>query len=241
MGFTFITIAVATVSGAAAAISGFGIGSLLTPLFALRVDTKLAVAVVSIPHLVATASRFVSLKDHLDKRIFASFGIVSAAGGLIGALLNSNANSQALSACFGALLMFAGAAGFTGISKRMHFGRKTAWIGGGLSGMFGGLVGNQGGIRSAALLSFNIPKESLVATATAIGLIVDGVRVPVYLLTQGEDMLNAWSEMSLATVCVLVGTFWGVRVLRTIPEELFRKLLSGAIAVLGVYMMARAL
>ena len=42
-------LAVAVVAGAIAAVTGFGIGSLLTPVLALQVDTRLAVAAVSIP------------------------------------------------------------------------------------------------------------------------------------------------------------------------------------------------
>ena len=64
--------------------------------------------------------------------------------------------------------------------SRLHLGRRAAWIAGVLSGFFGGLVGNQGGIRSAALLSFDMQKEAIVATATAVALIVDGARMPVY-------------------------------------------------------------
>jgi hypothetical protein len=55
----------------------------------------------------------------------------------------------------------------------MRFGRITGYMAGALSGLFGGLVGNQGGIRSAALMGFDINKEAFVATATAIGLVVD--------------------------------------------------------------------
>jgi len=41
----------AVVAGGIAAMSGFGIGSLLTPLLAVRYGTKLAVVMVSVPHL----------------------------------------------------------------------------------------------------------------------------------------------------------------------------------------------
>ena len=37
-----------------------------------------------------------------------------------------------------------------------------AWLAGALSGLLGGLVGNQGGIRSAALLGFNLSKANFV-------------------------------------------------------------------------------
>ena len=54
------------VAGAIASVSGFGIGSLLTPLLAVRVGTKLAVAAVSVPHMAATALRFWLLRKDVD-------------------------------------------------------------------------------------------------------------------------------------------------------------------------------
>src|SRR5437899_12396609 len=60
-------------------------------------------------------------------------------------------------------------------------------IAGGVSGGFGGLVGNQGGIRSAAMLGLNVPRDAFVATATAIALMVDVARVPVYVFTEAPS------------------------------------------------------
>src|SRR5438105_2510982 len=91
--FDGLVVGVGMVAGAIASVAGFGIGSLLTPFFALQVDTKLAVAAVSIPHFVATAYRFWLMRAHLDRRVMVSFGTASALGGLAGALLNHVANS----------------------------------------------------------------------------------------------------------------------------------------------------
>ena len=237
--FSVVVFVVATVAGAVAAVSGFGIGSLLTPVFAGRCGTKLGVAMVSVPHLLATAARFLRLRQHLDRRVFLNFGILSAVGGLAGALLNAHANSPALAIVFGGLLMFAGISGLTGFIDRMHFGPRVAWLAGGLSGFLGGLVGNQGGIRSAALLGFDIPKEALVATATAVALVVDGARMPVYLAVEGRGVLSAWPWLLFAIIGVLLGTFWGVGLLRRIPEPTFRKLLYLLILALGIYMVVR--
>jgi len=235
--FSVLVFLAALLAGGVAAISGFGIGSLLTPLFAVRYGAKLAVAIVSLPHLCATAARFLGLRKQLDKTIFLHFGILSAAGGLLGALLNARANSPALAIVFGTLLVFAAASGLTGFIDRMRFGRRTAWIAGALSGFFGGLVGNQGGIRSAALLGFQIKKEALIATATAIALIVDGARMPVYLAVETRGILSAWPLIVIAIAGALLGTFWGVRLLRRIPEQIFRKLLYILILALGIYML----
>jgi uncharacterized membrane protein YfcA len=239
--FSLLVLVVAVLAGGVAGISGFGIGSLLTPVLAVRFGTKLAVAIVSVPHLVATAARFLKLREHLDRRVFLNFGTLSAIGGLLGALLNAHANSPALTVVFGCLLIFAGSSGLSGWADRMRFERGTAWAAGALSGFFGGLVGNQGGIRSAALLGFNIRKEAVVATATAIALIVDGARMPVYFLVEWDGLLSAWPVMLVATGGVLLGTFWGVHVLHRIPERSFRKLLSLLILALGVYMLVRGL
>jgi len=236
--FSIVVLVVTVLAGGVAAISGFGIGSLLTPLLSVRYGTKLAVAIVSVPHLIATAARFVRLREHLNLKVFLNFGVLSAVGGLAGALLNSRANSPALTIVFGCLLLLAGISGLTGFLERMRLGRRAAWIEGALSGFFGGLVGNQGGIRSAALLSFGMSKETMVATATAVALIVDGARMPVYFVVEREGILQAWTILLLAIAGVLLGTFWGVKLLRKIPQQLFPKLLSCLILALGIYMVA---
>ena len=181
MMFEIAVALAALLAGAIASIAGFGIGSVLTPLLAARFGTKLAVAAVSIPHVIGTAVRFWLLRGHVDRRIFVWFGITSAAGGLLGALLNAYASNRGLAIVFGCLLLFVGLSELTGFMNAVHVGRRAAWTAGALSGMFGGLVGNQGGIRTAALLAFDADKEAFVATATAVGLVVDGARLPVYL------------------------------------------------------------
>ena len=175
MFFHAFIFATALVAAAIAAVAGFGIGSLLTPAFGLVVDTRLAVAAVSIPHAIGTVVRFWTLRRHIDGSVLGRFGIASAVGGLAGALLHNRAGAPWLTVIFGALLLFVAASEMSGLSRRMRFHGAVAWVAGVVSGLFGGLVGNQGGIRSAALLGFDLDKRAFVATATATGLIVDAV------------------------------------------------------------------
>ena len=109
MGLELAVAGAAIMAGGIASLTGFGIGSVLTPLLALRVGTKLAVAAVSIPHAIGTAMRFWLLCGHIDRRIFMWFGVASAAGGLAGALLHAHASNRALAGVFGCLLLFVGA------------------------------------------------------------------------------------------------------------------------------------
>ena len=137
---------VAMLAGAVAAITGFGIGSLLTPVLALSVETRVAVAAVSIPHVIGTAVRLALLRGRIDRKVLLSFGLTSAAGGLAGAALYEIASSRWLDGVFGSLLLFAAISEMTGLLRRMRFRGWVAWVAGALSGLLGGLVGNQGGI-----------------------------------------------------------------------------------------------
>lgn len=231
---------VAIIAGAVASISGFGVGSLLTPALATQVSFKLAVAAITFPHLVATAVRFWTMRAHVDRHVLLYFGIASAIAGLSGAILHEWASGAALTAVFGSLLVFAGLSGLLGIMQRLHLGRRSALAAGALSGLFGGMVGNQGGIRSAALLGFGLPRDKFVGTATAIALIVDGARAPVYLWSDGREMLNIWPTIAWLTAAVVAGTLLGRRLLSRIPERLFGRIVSSVILLLGLYMLARA-
>lgn len=239
--FELAILLVSIVAGSIAAIAGFGIGSLLTPVFALHSPLKLAVAAVSVPHLIATAARFWMLRAHVDRKLLWSFGIFSAIGGLIGALAHRFASSPALTIVFGCALLLAATSELTGAAQRVKLRGVMAWIAGGVSGLLGGMVGNQGGIRSAALLGFKTTRESFVATATAVALLVDGARMPVYLWLQGRDLVDAAVPIAIASAGCLIGTFWGRDVLRKMPERLFRKSVAVLILLLGVYMIASSL
>lgn len=237
--FALIYVAAAVLGGGIASVAGFGIGSILTPTLAARLGTKLAVAAVSVPHVVGTALRFILIRQHVNKRILLSFGIASSVGGLAGALIHTRFSSTVLSYVLGALLIFAGLTGITGLASRMRFGRRTAWFAGAASGVFGGLVGNQGGIRSAALFGFDIEKEAFVATATAIALMVDAARMPIYFASEAHQLVRAWQFIVLGIVGVVVGTIAGKRVLIKIPQNVFRRIVSIIILALGITLVIR--
>ena len=237
MTFSLLVAIASFLAASIAAVSGFGIGSVLTPVLALRLGTKLAVAAVAIPHFVGTIQRYWNLRRFVDRRVVLGFGITSAIGGLAGALLHVWISSRALGLVFGSLLLLAGVSELTGWMTRVRWGPRAAWVAGALSGLLGGLVGNQGGIRSASMLGFEVPKESFVATATAIALFVDGARLPVYLATQGREIFAVWPLLLLSTAFVIIGTALGTRWLRTIPTHAFRRLIAVLLIALGGYMV----
>lgn len=234
-----LVAAVALLAGAVASVAGFGIGSLLTPVLSVSVGTRLAVALISVPHFVGTGLRLWRLRAHVDRGVLLGFGIASAAGGLAGAFFFSRAGSPTLALVFGLLLLLAGTSEITGLARRVELRGVPAWIAGAVSGLFGGMVGNQGGIRSAALLGFHLPRHAFVATATAIALAVDLARMPVYFAVEGRAILAEWPLLVLTVGGVVAGTLVGERALSRIPEPVFRRVVAALIIALGVYMVTR--
>jgi uncharacterized protein len=230
-------------AGAVAAVSGFGIGSLLTPLLVLAIPmaTAEAVAVLAIPHAVATAVRFVRLRREVHRPTFREFGVASAVGGLGGAALQAQVTSPVLTIVLAALLIMAGTTEL--LRHGIPLPKTAGWrlAGGVLSGVFGGLVGNQGGIRAAALLGFQLRPRQLVATATASALLVDAARVPIYLVSAGDVMADSTRLLLVTAAGVTVGTFVGVPILGRIPEPVYRRLVGALLIALGVTLLVLAL
>lgn len=203
--------------------------------------TAHAVAILAIPHAAATGIRLLRLRSDVHPPTFRQFGIASAAGGLAGAALQPHLASPALTLVLGSLLFLAGITEL--LDRRVPLPQTRSWrlFGGTLSGMFGGLVGNQGGIRAAALLGFQLPPRQLVATATASALLVDAARVPIYVLSAGDVIVRAAPLWIVATLGVTLGTFLGVPVLTRVPEATYRRILGGLLVILGGTLFAAAL
>jgi uncharacterized protein len=199
-----------------------------------------AVAVLAIPHALATVIRWLRLRSDVHRPTFWQFGIASAVGGLGGAVLQSRLGSSVLTVVLAALLVLAGT---TELARRpIPLPPTPAWrlMGGFLSGVFGGLVGNQGGIRAAALLGFRLSPRQIVATATASALLVDTARLPIYVLSAGSAIADNVGIWVVASLGVTIGTLIGVPVLTRIPEPVYRRLIGGLLILLGVALLAAA-
>ena len=236
-----LTFAVAVLAGATAAIAGFGVGSLLTPLLAARLGTGLAVAAVAIPHAVASALRGWRLRSAIDWSVLRGFGVLSAAGGLAGGLLYARLGNRILTAILGVLLIATAIAGVCGWTGRWRPGGWRAHLLGILSGLFGGVVGNQGGLRAAALLTFGLAPVTFVATSTMTGLMVDAARTPIYLVRAGESLLGVRDLVIAATAGVVTGTLLGERLLFGLSADRFRRLIAVLIGLVGVLLLTQAL
>ncbi len=236
-GFVVAVLVASVFAAATASVVGFGIGSLLTPLLALELGMTIAVAAVAIPHAVATGLRCWRLRRDIHWDVLKRFGVLSAVGGLVGAVLYTQLGSDALTRALGALLVLTALAHLGGLTSRWHpRGAMVAMLGLG-SGFFGGVAGNQGGLRAAALTTFTLSPAAFVATATATGLMVDAARTPVYLWRSGADLLEVAPLILLATAGVVIGTLAGERVLFGLSPVRFGRVVAAAIGLLGIWLL----
>jgi uncharacterized membrane protein YfcA len=137
------------------------------------------------------------------------------------------------------LLIATAVVGLTGWPSRWRMTGAGAAILGLLSGFFGGVAGNQGGLRAAALLGFGLGPAAYVATSTTIALLVDAARTPIYVWRAGSVLIGLVGPIAIATVGVLIGTLLGERLLLGLPADRFRRIVSTLIGLLGVWLLSR--
>lgn len=219
-------------------MAGFGAATILTPVAALFMEIKTAIAVVACFHLFGNASRLALFGRHVHWKTWAQFGMTGVAFSLIGARVTTSLSASAVMLLFGVFLL-----AYVGLSlfapRRLALApTPTLLVGGGAaSGFLAGLLGTGGAVRSACLLAFGLSKEAYIATSAAIALVVDATRLPIYLAGGFIPARMAPVLVSLVAVA-FAGAWAGRRLLRRISAELFRRLVLGLLALMGLKLLA---
>lgn len=176
--------------------SGFGLGTLLVPVFAAFFPIEIAIALTAIVHFLNNLFKYILVGKHANKQIVFKFGLPAILSAFLGAyiltlisdippLYSYSIAGKTLSLSpvklTIAILLFVFSL-FELIPKlsKLNFDQKYIPLGGLLSGFFGGLSGNQGALRSAFLLRANLSKESFIATGVLIAVLIDISRLIVY-------------------------------------------------------------
>ena len=211
--------------------SGFGLGTLLLPAFALFFAVEKAVALTAVVHFLNGIFKLFLVWRHIDHAVVMRFGITAIVGAFAGAgllMLLAGSGTLLTYSLFGRtveivpaklivgllLLFFACAEGLPQF-RRISFPPRYLPLGGLLSGFFGGLAGMQGALRSAFLIKANLTKETYVATGAAIAFLIDVSRLAVYsrlILEHRTDF--DYTLLIAAVVAALAGSMLGNRYLR---------------------------
>ncbi|GAB4342544.1 MAG: sulfite exporter TauE/SafE family protein [Candidatus Abyssubacteria bacterium] len=215
-------------------LTGFGLGTVLTPVFTIFYDVKLAVLMVAIVHLLNNLFKLYLFRAHVDLGIVRRFGVLSIVEAFVGAMLQASVSSGPLKAFLGLAFLLLGAVEFLPSGKRPTLPKKVDVIGGFASGLLGGLIGNQGAIRSAYLLNYQITKEQFIATATVIASVIDLTRIPLYLVSYHEQLLTRWTDIVPVLAVAYCGTLVGTQLLKFVDLGTFKKGVAACVVLLGV-------
>ncbi len=240
--------------------SGFGLGTLLMPVFALFFPVDAAVAATAVVHGATSFFKVAVVGREADRSIIVKFGFPAIAAALLGAAaLGAMAHLGSIhSYSLGsreavitplkivmALLMVSFAAFELAPSlRKLKFDRKYLFAGGVLSGFFGGLSGHQGALRSAFLAKVGISTEAFVGTNAAIGFMVDAARIAVYafLFARGDmgSSLDgsAWPLVITGVASAFAGVMAGRRFLHKVTMELVQTITGVMLAAIAVALAA---
>jgi len=235
----YVVVAVAAmVASGLTLFSGFGLGTLLLPAFAVFFPAELAVAATAVVHGANNVFKVSLLGRHADRSLVLRFGLPAVVAALVGAsilgLLSGMEpiHSYALGSRMAeitplklvlAVLMTAFAA-FELLPRfrKLEIDRKYLTLGGLLSGFFGGLSGHQGALRSAFLAKVGVSTRGFVGTNAVIGLLVDLVRLAVYgtiflLFEDGRSFeSHEWLLIAVGVVAAFAGVLIGKRYLHKV-------------------------
>lgn len=234
-----IPILAAFFAAALTLMTGFGLGTILTPVFLIFYDVKIAILIVAVVHLSNNLLKVSIFGRHISLDILKRFGVLTLMGAFIGAFLQGKMDSSVVKVLLGLSLIFLGLKEAMGFGEKLRIPKKIDFIGGFLSGLLGGFVGNQGAVRSAYLLNYNIPKETFVATAAIIASVVDVTRIPIYIFNQRDVLSDNLLLLSVTAVSAFAGTFAGRKFLKNISLKTFKFYVAATIVIIGTLLAFR--
>jgi len=225
--------------------SGFGLGTILMPTFALFFPIEIAIAATAMVHGANSIFKVCILGKYANKKIVLKFGIPALIFAILGASLLSYlsyfkeiytysiGSKEALIspiklsmsvlmlvfACFELLPKF----------KNLKFNDKYLFLGGILSGFFGGFSGHQGALRSAFLAKVNIEPKNFIGTNAVIGFMVDMVRIGTYFalflgINNNNITKDLWYLIIIASICAFSGVIFGKKYIKKVTMNLIQNL-----------------
>lgn len=235
--------------------SGFGLGTILTPVFMIFFPVDLAIALTGIVHFFNNIFKLVLVGNKADKDTLIRFGIPAVIAAFLGAwLLLHIPDAKPLFSyeMFGRvfevfpvkfiisilLIIFAGMDLIPYFSK-LQFGKNKLPIGGAMSGFFGGLSGNQGALRSAFLIKAGLSKEAFIGTAVVVSAFVDFTRLSVYATRFTKSGLTEnLTLVIIATLSAIAGAYIGNKLLKKVTLHFLQILVAVMLIILSVALAA---
>jgi uncharacterized membrane protein YfcA len=239
--------------------SGFGLGTILMPVFALFFPIPVAIAATAVVHLANNLFKLALMGRKANWQVVLRFGIPACLAAIVGArVLFLFAELPAIGAyewighrfevtwlklVIGLLIIAFAALEILPRFQDLSFSPRLMPAGGILSGFFGGLSGNQGAFRSAVLIKAGLDKDAFVGTSVVSAAIVDTARLAVYgTAFYSAQFAGLGAEVAtpvlVAIASAFAGAWLGARLLEKVTLRFVQVTVAAAMLVLGGAMSA---
>ncbi|MBL7717477.1 MAG: sulfite exporter TauE/SafE family protein [Flavipsychrobacter sp.] len=241
---------VALLGSALTFFSGFGLATLLVPVFAVFFPIDVAIGLTAIVHFLNNLFKLLLVGRNADRGVALRFGLPALLAAFAGAwvltlltgmqplheyeLWDRHAAITPVKLTVAVLLAAFALIDLVPSLSAISFSRRYLPVGGLLSGFFGGLSGNQGALRSAFLIRIGLSKEAFIATGVVIAVMVDVARLSVYSQKIFAGSSSDIPLVAAATLSAFAGAYWGNKLLKKVT-------ISALQVMVGVLLLVFAL
>ena len=230
-------------AGGLTLFTGFGLSTILLPVFVIFFPVAIAVPSTAIVHFLNNFYKLFIYFKKINTRIFLRFGLPALLASIIGAFLlqKLSSNERNLEILLGILIILISFMEMFPAIRNLKIGIKWAPLGGVISGFFGGLSGHQGLFRSAFLVKSGLSKNSFIATGVGIAVLVDITRLSVYgstiFTTSIISSNNFWLPVIISTTSALFGVSLATDLVKKMTIDVIRNMVFGLIFISGILLV----
>lgn len=235
--------------------SGFGLGTILLPVYAIFFSLNISISLTAIIHFINNIFKVIVLGKYANINVVARFGLPALVSAFFGAwilkylsdikpIFNYSINTNtfsitALKVVVGFLIVVFALFDLMPKLQKIQFDKKYLFLGGLLSGLFGGISGHQGALRSTFLIKCDLSKESFIGTGVVIACMVDISRLITYGSFFSRDILSKNITLLVLTILFsLLGVLLGNKLLKKIIYESIQKLVGLMLITIGILLIA---
>lgn len=231
--------------------SGFGLGTILMPVFALFFPVDIAIALTGVVHFANNIFKMGLVGKMASKPVLIRFGIPAILASFAGAWVllrisglpavyeyefwGNTFEITPVKLIIAVLLLFFSLFEVLPVLQKIEFGGNKLILGGILSGFFGGLAGIQGAFRSAFLIKSGLSKEAFIATGVIIASLVDITRLSVYASRFASSGLSENVVLLIsATLAAIAGAYAGKKLLKKVTFKTVQLLVAVMLIIISI-------
>lgn len=231
--------------------SGFGLGTILAPVFAIFFPIDIAIALTGVVHFSNNLFKIALVGKNTDKAVLLKFGIPAILASFIGAWLllkitvlpsifqyqiwGKEFEITPVKLIIAILLIIFSIIEIAPSVQKIQFNRNKLVAGGILSGFFGGLTGIQGAIRSAFLIKSGLSKEAYIATGVVVACLVDFTRLSVYASRFTASNLHENLTLLIsATLSAIAGAYFGKKLLKKVTLRSIQLIVAIMLIIISI-------